>query len=374
MKKLIFVVYSLSLLILTVFSYVFIDQNLFYMHAIFTNFALQNRALTTFIYTTLVIILFFCFWQILLLGRRGMVTQKDIKMLIVFSVVCVFAYPAMLSYDIFNYIATSKVLYLYHENPYIVMPIEFIKEPLLAFMRAPNKIALYGPSWIILSFIPYLSGLGNFILTLFSFKIFVLGFYLLTVNLIWKISKNLLSVIFFAFNPLVIIETLISGHNDMVMIFFALFSFYLLVKKKLIPAVIFLTTSIFIKYATLLLLSVFIYVIYKQKRKDDISWKKIWIASFILMFVAFILSPIREEIYPWYAIWFLAFASLIPKKKFIFYTSVVLSFGLVLRYVPYMFLGTYLSPTPVLKELITFLPVVCYIFYYGFTKIVKKKA
>jgi hypothetical protein len=273
----------------------------------------------------------------------------------------------MLSFDIFNYIATAKVLFFYHENPYVIMPIEFVGDPLLSFTHAANKIALYGPSWISISAIPYFTGFGNFLVTLFSFKLFVSIFYLGTVYLIWKISKNLLSVSFFALNPLVIIETLVSGHNDIVMIFFSLCSFYILMNKKnIILAIIFFMLSIFVKYSTIFLFPLFIYIVWKTIRKRSINWTKIFYFSSFLMLVAFLLSPIREEIYPWYAIWFLPFVSIVFQKKILVYISLALSFGLLLRYVPFMLLGTHFGVTPFLKTAVTFIPVFFVIIYIFF--------
>src|SRR5581483_4454944 len=81
------------------------------------------------------------------------------------------AYPTMLSFDIFNYIATAKVLFHYHENPYIIMPMEFIGDPLLHYTRAANKVALYAPFWIFITGSPYVLGFKNIFLILFNFKI-----------------------------------------------------------------------------------------------------------------------------------------------------------------------------------------------------------
>ncbi|HLD38209.1 MAG TPA: hypothetical protein VJA20_02100, partial [Candidatus Nanoarchaeia archaeon] len=79
--------------------------------------------------------------------------------------------------------------------------------------------------------------------------------------------------------------------------------------------------------------------------------------------------PIREEIYPWYAIWFISFSFLVPNKKILLYTSIAFSFSLLLRYVPYMFTGTYMGQTPFMKEIISFIPPALVFLYY----VIKKK-
>ena len=370
MKKITIFFYSVFLLLFSIFSYAFVDPNLSYLKNFFSDFAFSNRLLTTIFYTSSILIFFIFYGIFIHLGIKKKIHFKDVFMLLnITAIILFFSYPAMLSYDIFNYIATSKVLFLYHENPYIVMPIEFMGDPLLAFTHAANKIALYGPFWILLTVIPYLLGFGNFIIVLFSFKFLNLLFYLSTVFLIWKISKNISSLILFALNPLVVIETIVSGHNDVVMIFFALLSFFMLMKKKIFFALLLFVLSILIKYTTILLIPIFIYLLWKIIKKEEINWKNIFYFSCILMYIGFLLSPIREEIYPWYAIWFIPFAFLVSDRKILLYVSIAFSFSLLFRYIPYMLTGTYSGQTPVMKEIISFTSPVLVSVYY----VLKKK-
>lgn len=365
MKKIIIVLYAIFLFLLTIFSYAFVDPNLSYLKDIYSGFSTSNRLLSTIFYVLSVIIYFIFYGIFIYWGVKKKVSIKEIFIILGIAIVILFfSYPAMLSFDIFNYIATSKVLFSYHENPYLIMPIEFVGDPLLAFMHAANKVALYGPFWILLTGIPYLFGFGNFIVVLFSFKLFIMIFYILTVFLIWKMSKNMISVILFAFNPLVVIETLISGHNDIVMVFLVLFSFFLLTKKKIFLGIIFFIFSIFIKYATILLVPILIYIIWRIIRGKEVNWAKIYYFSSWLMLIAFLLSPIREEIYPWYAIWFLSFTSLICQRKILLYIAIALSFGLMFRYIPFMLFGTYAGLTQIIKSIVTFVPVFLLLIYF----------
>lgn len=370
MKKLTVILYGIFLLLFSIFSYTFVDPNLLYLKGLYTNFAFSSRYLTTTFYVLFILIFFVFYGTFIWLVYRKELRPKDVIILLNLTAgILVFSYPAMLSYDIFNYIATSKVLFFYHENPYIIMPIEFTGDPLLSFTHAANKIALYGPFWIALTGISYLFGVGNFMVVLFSLKFLNILFYLGTVFLIWKISKNIISVALFALNPLIVIETLVSGHNDIVMIFFTILSFFLLMNKKIFPGILLFILSILIKYTTILLTPIFLYTLWKRIRRREVNWNNIFYGSSLLMYIAFLLSPIREEIYPWYAIWFISFAFLVPNKKILLYTSIAFSFSLLLRYTPYMLTGTYAEQTPIAKEIISFsFPVIFYIYY-----VLKKK-
>ncbi len=357
MKKIILGLYILFLFFVTVFSYAFIDPNLIYLKQIFTGFAFTQRLTVSVIYS-LIILIFFVFYLVFLnYFKKKIFSLKEFKYIVGATVlVLFFSYPAMVSYDIFNYIATAKVLFLYHENPYIIMPIQFSGDPILLFMHAANKTALYGPFWILLTGIPYFLGFGNFLITLFSFKLFTALFYLASVVLLYRMTKNIYYTSFFALNPLVIMEILISGHNDIVMMFLALLSIYFLKEKKFILFILFILFSIFIKFSTLFLLPVLGYVIFNYLRRVKIDWEKIYYLCSIFMLLIFVLSPIREEIYPWYAIWFLIFVPLI-QNRLIKYIYLAFSFGLLFRDLPFMLIGTYFGPTPMLKIFFTFVPV-----------------
>ncbi len=416
--KILISIYTIFLILFVIFSYAFVDLNLFYLKPLITDFYQIQRVLVTLIYFLFIILSFTFYLLLLKLFHEKKLPISRVRNVIKLTIgVLLLAYPAMLSYDIFNYIATAKVLFLYHENPYIIMPIEFFGDPLLFFMHAANKIALYGPFWIILTGIPFLLSLKNFLLSLFLFKLFLVPFYFGTLFIMSKLSKNFLPILVFALNPLVIIETFVSGHNDIVMMFFALISFYLILKKRVFLSLILLLCSVLIKYATIFLLPLWIYIWIKQlsnnrtsptpahacqasdlphsvrsgpKRRgymvrfllffertlvsrevnkqfstssnnkiDESSEKNlIFFYATLSMFMIFLLSVFREEIYPWYAIWFLPFTSLLFGKNFLTYFSISLSFGLMLRYIPFMLLGTYFGPTPILKVILTLVPVI----------------
>lgn len=370
MKKLAFILYSVFLSLFTVFSYAFVDPNLSYLKNVYSDFAFSNRLLTTVFYVSAILISFVFYGVFIYLGVRRKVNLREIFILLGITVtILFFSYPAMLSYDIFNYVTTSKVLFFFKENPYVVMPIEFLGDPLLEFTHAANKIALYGPVWLVLTGIPFFLGFGNFIINLFALKFLIGIFYLTSVFIVWKISKNIMSIIFFAFNPLIVVETLVSGHNDIAMISLTLFSLYLFTKKKMILAVLFFVLSIFIKYATILLTPVLLFIIWRLIRDKGINWAKVYYFSSLLMLISFLLSPIREEIYPWYAVWFIPFAFLVPDKRLLLYISIAFSFGLLLRYTPYMLTGTYAERTPFIKEVVSFAPPALVFAYY----VLKKK-
>ena len=352
-------IFILTLVLFSIFTYSFVDINLSYLKGLYTGLYLNNRFLLSAVYSILIFILFGFSYFLLSNIDRLKVNLRRIILLIVLATI--FAYPAALTFDIFNYVTSARVTFLYQENPYIIYPIEFLDDPYLAFTRAANKTALYGPFWIFLTGIPYFAGLGNFILTLFSFKAFIALFYIGTVYFMRKLDKT--AAFFFALNPLVIIESLVSSHNDIVMIFFALLSFYLFYRRKFVFSILSIVGSIFIKPATLFLFPIYLGMIKDRIIGKKINQEKAFRYSAIFMFVIFLLSPLREELYPWYASWFIVFTAFFHKNKFLQNLVLVFSLGLMLRYVPYMATGGYFGTTPIIRNIFMITPAFIFLLF-----------
>jgi len=348
--KLIFYLYLFLFVILTVFSYGFVDPNFPFKTLPFLHqLVYYQRPLATAIYLMLVLGLFFLYgWVLRGISKRKLNAQQIWQLVFLAVVILFFSFPAF-SHDVFNYMATAKVTFFYKENPYLVMPIEFIGEPMLDFMHAANKIALYGPFWILLTALPH-AITSHLFLSIFSFKALMMAFYLGLIWLIWRVSKkSKYSLAFFALNPLVLMETLVSAHNDVVMAFFALLGLYWLLQKKKVFSFASLLASIGIKYATIVLLPIFAFS--SRLKKEKIILFSAWALLFV-----FLLSPLREEIYSWYLIWALAFVALLPKRRFLFWLTLAFSFGTLCRYLPFLYTRSWEGITPMIKRGVTFAP------------------
>ena len=141
MNKLLLGLYIFFLVSLTIFSYLFIDPNLIYLKNTYSGFAFSHRREVTILYVLIIFLLFTFYFLFLWLLNKKKIGYKDIMFLILITVALLFfSYPAMLSFDVFNYIATAKVLFFYHENPYIIMPIEFVPDPLLSFQEYSQSV------------------------------------------------------------------------------------------------------------------------------------------------------------------------------------------------------------------------------------------
>lgn len=125
------------------------------------------------------------------------------------------------------YVAGAKIFTYYHDNPYIVYPSEYNWDSDVS--GAYSHTYIYGPVWLYLSaFLNYLSGMENRDLNVLLIKTMQALFNVLNSLLVYDISKRLgkdkatRGMLFYAWNPPVIIETAGMGHNDAVLVCFLL--------------------------------------------------------------------------------------------------------------------------------------------------------
>jgi len=338
------ILYVIISLLFVLFSYGFVDAGL---KGTIVSLTYGNRWLAGSIFFVF-LISYFGLYIWLLRNTKGFSIQFLSKLLIITSLILACSY-SMVSYDVFNYMTTAKVAFTHGENPYIIMPIDIPNEPNLAFTRAANKVALYGPTWILLSSIPHVAGMGNTWASMLSFKMFVVLWLWAMTYVLWRMTKSVKSVIFFAFNPLVLIEIGVSGHNDIVMMTLVMLALMVTRFRWILFAL-----SASIKGATIALLPLMVH---------RFSWRT---AFWIMLGVFVLLTPLREELYPWYAVWFLPFAAILVSEKRMFEPglSIALTIGLELRHIPYMIMGYYEGPGPMLRILVTLVPVAGYLLYY----------
>ena len=149
----------------------------------------------------------------------------------------------------------------------------------------------------------------------------------------------------FALNPLIIVETLVSSHNDIVLVAFMLVSFWYLSHKDMIASWFWLSMSIAAKLMTLTLVP--LYAIKPDK-----------VLMFLAMMVGLTVAVIKREFLPWYLVWVLPFVALDPNRKGVYSAFSILSVGLLLSYVPYLYTGSYTTQSQYLKTSIIFIAVV----------------
>jgi hypothetical protein len=261
---------------------------------------------------------------------------------------------------------TAKTVVLYHQNPYSVIPLQFTGvEPWITFMRWTHLPSAYTPVWIALTLPAYVLGFGYFLLTLWNLKILSGIFFVLSAFFIEKILIKVdpqykdIGVVLFALNPLVIIETLVSGHNDIVMMTLALASYYIYLQKNYISSFLVLSLSVASKLVTIFLIPLYLF-----------RWNRL--IALICMLIGLCLVLLQRDILPWYFVWIIPFVALMPRSTDIILLSIAASFGLLLRYTPFLLQGNWDGAAPKIETAVTLVPLILYLVYIGIKHMQKR--
>lgn len=361
--------YAIASLALFFYSYTQVDLNLTLSQAslfqvvqkAFQYIGYYQRPLSTALYVGILCLLLIAYCLSLRRIRQRKMGERTFwKIVGVTVVVLVFSYPAAFSYDFFNYMFTAKSVLIYHKNPYDVIPIQFAPvDPWLNFMRWTHLPSAYTPLWIGLTLPAYLAGFGYFLTIMWNLKALVAAFHIATIIGIGKVLRKaepqarLLGMAIFALNPLIMIENLVSSHNDVVMMAFAVWAFYFLLEKEKSAnwrtAWFIWALSVAAKMMTVVLV--------------PIAFLKSRPLALILMFIGLLAVISQREFLPWYWVWIMPFVALLPSKRKLTILATGVSMGLLLRYAPFLYKGDYNAPVPMQRVILMWLPIAIALFW-----------
>lgn len=230
--------------------------------------------------------------KVRLFGWSGLSAYFWLSTLAVF-VLLLFS-DAVLSTDLYEYSLRARMISIYHLNPYLHLPTEVKADmffPLLFWKTTPE---CYGPLWTLIGTLPSLAFKDSLILTSFAHKAVLFIFFALSALILWKIAgelkfknKDILTLAFLT-NPLIIIMTLVDGHNEIVMVFFMLASLYFILRAKYIPALLFFTAATQVKFVYLLLTPLMLLTILLGQGKDSIKKRLPALITGIIASAAFV--------------------------------------------------------------------------------------
>lgn len=171
---------------------------------------------------------------------------------------------ALLSHDLYEYSLRARMASMYGLNPYLHIPAEIKQDiffPLLFWKKTPE---CYGPLWVLLGTVHTFFFKSNLLLTAFMHKVVLMIFLLSSCHVFYKICRQLklpnanILTMALVTNPLVIIMTIVDGHNEIAMVFFILSALYFLLTSRYVLSFAMLTFSIHVKFVYVLLVPLFI--------------------------------------------------------------------------------------------------------------------
>ncbi len=319
-------IYAIVLGCASVYSYVLLDPNITFLnHPLWTSFrdsAVQigyhQRALSTTLYLVFIGLFTTIHWWTIRRGKK----IDPVKTAFLVGGILTFSYP-FLSHDFFNYMFDAKILTTYHQNPYVHPALDYPSDTWLRFMHWIHRPYPYGPVFLAITAVPAFLGMGKFIIHFFALKLVTALFYIATVYFLSKVDKK--SALLYATQPLVIVEGLISSHNEIFAVALGIMGLYYMAQQKGVMSTILLIFSAGVKFMS------FPFMIVERYKYSWLNY-----ASLIGMIIVLLYAAIKVEVQAWYFLNLFFYLPIFPefiKRLQIFFT------GLLLSYYPYMLWG-----------------------------------
>ena len=225
--------------------------------------------------------------------------KKTIAIAILLQVISFFAFPIIES-DIFSYMSSDRVTTVYNQNVWKVAPssLPFDKFSELADWKEFTRV--YGWTNQFIYNIAAKAGNNDLVLTLISYKLVVFIFTLLSIYAVYRIANeffsgneaNFIKLIFW--NPLFLLEIVGAGHNDIIMLFFMLVSFYLYLKNNYLLSGLSLAIAAQEKLIGAALFPfLLINLIAKKQYKKSFLFSSTFLTIFLFIFVFMDTNPIQ---------------------------------------------------------------------------------
>ncbi len=148
--------------------------------------------------------------------------------------------PALISRDLFVYAGYGRSLVAHHVNPYFVPPAKFPQDPITPWDDWRNTTAAYGPLWLVVCALVSLVGGSSLTGYIVLFRLLAFAVHLVNALLVMVILRTMgrsprtiaIGTMLYAWNPLLILESCLSAHNDLFMIMFLLLGILLCVRAE----------------------------------------------------------------------------------------------------------------------------------------------
>ncbi|GAB4207657.1 MAG: hypothetical protein OHK0022_36150 [Roseiflexaceae bacterium] len=245
-----------------------------------TALGLPEDTITQVAFVLVVALLFTAYLRALALLHEGVPLERRVLLgrTVLFGLPLLIT-PFMLSSDIFSYIVYGRLAAVHGLNPTVIPPSAVPSDPFLAFLpHWQGTPSVYGPLWNMLGAGAALlaQSLGGAVwLTLLLFKLLTLGLHLASAALIWSIAghwwpeRRAWAAALYAWNPLALVETASSGHNDMLMVALLLLGVWLAQRGRWRTATLAFTLAALSKYFAVLVLPVYAILLLRNQA----SWR-----------------------------------------------------------------------------------------------------
>jgi len=222
------------------------------------------------------------------------------------------------SLDIYDYIARGRITGAHRGNPYVWTPSQYSGEPFMEYASWKDNTAAYGPVWEVLSgFIGRVSG-DSLWFNMILHKGIALASYLACVLIVAVLlqrvapKRALSGTLLFAWNPLILLEGVANGHNDLLLMAFILGGLWALSQAESFGesesndpirrwtfgalGIVLLWLAVLVKFVPILLVPFFfLYLLSKEKGWRD----RLGLGFFLLALIALVTFQYYRYFWKW---------------------------------------------------------------------------
>ncbi len=185
---------------------------------------------------------------------RGTISLRTALLLAVGANVLVITLPLLVSRDVYSYIAYGTIAGLHHANPYVQTPIDFPGDA-VSILVGPKWLAtpaVYGPLFtgfasVVVRLVHSIHAqVEVFRWTALCASLGTIALIATTVRRAWP-ARAAFAVAAFGMNPVVLFQSVASGHNDLLVALAVAGAFALVLAGRRLPAVAALTLGTLVK-------------------------------------------------------------------------------------------------------------------------------
>lgn len=205
--------------------------------------------------------------------------------------------PGVLAHDIEAYAGYSRLLAVYHANPYFVTLSAFPHDPVTPTDVWAATPSAYGPIWMVIcAVLGWLLKQPTPEAYVIGFRVFAFAMHLLNIWLVGRILRTMgrppriraLGMLLYGWNPLVLLESAQNGHNDVFMLTFVLLGVLLLARankrgellraRGYLPPILAFTLAILVKYPILPVLAAYLLLLLclalRPTTASSLNWRE----------------------------------------------------------------------------------------------------
>ena len=214
------------------------------------------------------------FLLVLRAAWRGEVRLRTVVILIIAYHAIILSLPLLFSRDVYSYIAYGRIAGVHHANPYVQTPLDFRSDAIFPLVghKWVGTPAVYGPFFTLVSAL-VTRGIGSISTLIVVFRLVAIAASLGTIGVVawltgrlWP-ERRVFAIAALGLNPVVLFNSVASGHNDLLVALSIAGALALVVVRKDLLAVIVLTLAALIKASAVLPLVLLIVVIVARSPK-----------------------------------------------------------------------------------------------------------